>query len=257
MVPSRLLNVPSVRPGGGSAFPATRPSVVQALDSPDAAARDRAFGTLVAIYWKPVYKYIRLRWNQIHEAGEDLTQEFFLQALGKGWLGRYDPSRARFRTFLRTCVDGHVANSQRAERRAKRGGRLAFVDMDFAAAEREFRDSAPPPDADVEAFFQQEWIRAVLELAMGRLRTESAERGKQIPFALFLRYDVEATSRDEALTYADLAREFALPRTQVTNFLAFARGRFRHHVLEALAELTGTEEEYAEAVREILGGAAP
>lgn len=245
--------IPSRPDGAPSAFPPTRVSLVRALESLDAPTRQRAVDTIAATYWKPVYKYIRLRWNTPHEDGEDLTQEFFRLAFDKGWLGRYDPSRARFRTFLRTCVDGHVANWQRAERRTKRGGQFAFVAMDFATAEQELRDASPLPDADVEAFFQREWVRAVFELAIARLRAECAASGKDIPFALFLRYDVEATRRDESLTYADLAREFALPRTQVTNFLGFTRGRFRHHVLEALAELTGSDEEYAEAVRDVLG----
>ena len=257
MTQSRLGGAPSDSPDRGPAFPPTRPSVVQALESPDPPTRQRASETIAATYWKPVYKYIRLRWNTPHEDGEDLTQAFFLVAFEKGWLGRYDPSRARFRTFLRTCVDGHAANWQRAERRTKRGGQFAFVAMDFVAAEQEFRDAGPAPDADVEAFFQREWVRAVFELAIAGLREESAASGKEIPFALFLRYDIEATRRDETLTYADLAREFALPRTQVTNFLASARGRFRHHVLEALAELTGSDEEYAEAVRDVLGIAVP
>jgi hypothetical protein len=41
-------------------FPTTRRSVVLALSSDDAAARTRAFDTLVALYWKPLYKYARV-----------------------------------------------------------------------------------------------------------------------------------------------------------------------------------------------------
>ena len=236
-----------------SAFPSTQPSVVLALASTDADARQRAFDTIVAIYWKPVYKYTRFRFTLGHEDGEDLTQEFFRLAFEKEWLARYDAKRARFRTFLRTCVDGHVSNWRRAERRAKRGGDHTFVAMDFATAEREFQDSAPPPDADVEAYFQQEWVRAVFELAIARLRAECTSAGKDVPFALFVRYDVEPAHTDARPSYAALAREFDIPETQVTNFLAFARRLFRQHVLQALAELTGHPEEYAEAVRDLLG----
>lgn len=240
-----------------SAFPSTQSSVVQALASSDADARQRAFDTIVSIYWKPVYKYIRLRWTLGHEDCEDLTQDFFRLAFEKGWLARYDAQRARFRTFLRTCVDGHVSNWRRAERRAKRGGDFMFVAMDFAMAEREFLDSTPPPDANVEAYFHHEWVRAVFELSIERLRAECSSAGKDVPFMLFVRYDVEPAGTDTRPSYADLAREFALPETQVTNFLAFARRRFRHHVLQALAELTGNREEYAEAVRDLLGVTPP
>ncbi len=218
--------------------------------------RERAFGTLVAIYWKPLYKYIRFRWNLGHEDGEDLTQEFFRLAFEKAWLSRYDPALARFRTFVRTCVDRHVSNWRRAERRTKRGGAFAMVSMDFDLAAREFQDGAPAPDCDVEAVFQAEWVRAVFELAIARLRVECEASGKEQPFALFMRHDVEGGQRDDRPSYGDLAREFSLPQTQVNNFLALARRRFRHHVLAALAELTGNQEEYAEAVRDLLGTAA-
>ncbi len=251
--PRHPLSLPRPMP----AFPSTQPSVVDALASADAGARERAFETIATIYWKPVYKYIRFRFTLGHEDSEDLTQEFFRLAFEKAWLARYDAGRARFRTFLRTCVDGHVGNWRRAEQRAKRGGDYSFVPMDFATAEREFLAGTPPPDADVEAYFQREWVRAVFELAIARLRAECRDTGKDIPFALFLRYDVEPTHTDARPGYAELAREFALPETQVTNFLAFARRRFRHQVLQALAELTGNPEEYAEAVRDLLGVTPP
>ena len=50
---------------------------------------------------------------------------------------RFDPARARFRTFLRVCLDGFVVNEHKAASRIKRGGAVSFVSLDFAAAERE------------------------------------------------------------------------------------------------------------------------
>src|SRR5205809_394514 len=59
-----------------SIFPTTRRSVVQALGSEDAGERTRAFDTLVAIYWKPLYKLARLSLHRSPEDAEDLTQAF-------------------------------------------------------------------------------------------------------------------------------------------------------------------------------------
>lgn len=53
---------------------------------------------------------------------------------------RYDPARARFRTYLRLCLDGFASNARKAERRLKRGGDVTLVPLDFQAAER--RDGA-------------------------------------------------------------------------------------------------------------------
>jgi hypothetical protein len=52
-------------------------------------------------------------------------------------------------------------------------------------------------------------------------------------------------------------RNTAFPETQITNYLAFARRRLRHHVLETLATLTATDDELAAEAREILGVEIP
>src|SRR5437763_9587105 len=142
-------------------FPATRPSVIRALNTGDRETRDRARDTLAATYWKPVYKYVRLRWNASREDAEDLTQELFVQAFDHEPLERYDAGRARFRTCLRTCIDGVVANARRDARRIKRAGAVTFVPMDFAGAELELVGLAPPADAQLDDFFRREWVRTV------------------------------------------------------------------------------------------------
>lgn len=238
----------------GGSFPATRHSVVQALGSNDPQVRRRAFDTLASSYWKPVYKYIRLRWQAASQDAEDLTQDFFTLAYEKRWLDRYDPARARFRTFLRTCIDGSVANARKAASRLKRGGGVHLVPMDFLSAEVELAGATSSPDTDMEELFRREWIRGLFELALARLRAECTEGDKGVQFALFERYDVQADDAAGKPTYSELAQTHGIPQTQVTNYLAFARRRFRHHVLEVLAEVTGSDKEFAEEVRDLLGG---
>ena len=91
-------------------FPATRPSIVRDLGSVDPAARAAAFDALARSYWQPVYAYLRLRWRRGPDDAQDLTQEFFARAFERDYLARYDPRLARFRTFVRTCLDGFLAN---------------------------------------------------------------------------------------------------------------------------------------------------
>jgi DNA-directed RNA polymerase specialized sigma24 family protein len=47
---------------------------MDAARSADPLERERALETLFEAYWKPVYKYIRLRWNKTPEDAQDLTQ---------------------------------------------------------------------------------------------------------------------------------------------------------------------------------------
>jgi DNA-directed RNA polymerase specialized sigma24 family protein len=231
-------------------FPATRESVLRAISSPDAEVRQRAWDALAAAYWRPVYTYLRLRWRADVEEAQDLTQGFFARALEKDFFARFDPARARFRTFLRTCLDGFVANERTAARRLKRGGGLLAVD--FAAAESELAQ-AGAAEGDVEELFRREWIRGLFTAAVEELQRVCRQSGKEVPFALFERYDLDPPPEGRP-TYAALAREFALPVTQVTNFLAAMRREFRRLVLERLRALTATEQEFRAETRDVLGG---
>lgn len=235
------------------AFPLTRRSVVRAAASADPDTRRRAFEALVAAYWRPVYKYLRLKWRLPGEDAEDLTQAFFARALEKGFFDRFDPARARFRTYLRICLDGFAANERRSALRHKRGGGVEHVSLDFAAAEAELGRHGAEAGGDMEEYFHREWVRSLFGLAVEALRQRCAATGKAVPFALFERYDLDGADAAARPSYADLAREMAIPETQVTNHLAWARREFRRLVLEALEEATGSEEEFRAEARALLG----
>src|SRR3954464_5939662 len=108
-------------------FPVTRHSIVAAIRSERPESRRSAFDALVHAYWKPVFKYVRLKWHATPDEAEDLTQAFFARAFEKDFFVSFDPARARFRTFLRTCLDRFVANARKAEARLKRGGGITLV----------------------------------------------------------------------------------------------------------------------------------
>ncbi len=54
--------------GAIGGFPATHWSAVLALRSGNPPERARALETIAAACWKPVYKYIRLRWGKPQKA---------------------------------------------------------------------------------------------------------------------------------------------------------------------------------------------
>ena len=118
-------------------FPVTRLSAIVAASSANQEERARAFEVLATAYWMPVYKYIRIKWNKPTEDARDLTQGFFAEAIEKNFFARYDASKARFRTFLRTCLDAFVANENKAANRKKRGGGATILSMDFDGAEEQ------------------------------------------------------------------------------------------------------------------------
>lgn len=234
-------------------FPATRLSVVERTRSGDEETRRLALAAIIDAYWKPVYKYLRVKWSLQPEEASDLTQEFFAATLEKDVVGKYDPAKARFRTYLRMCVDGFASNARKAERRLKRGGGVTLVPLDFETAEGEMATHEPAVDADVDELFYREWVRALLEKSVAELQRTAEESGRQAMFEVFRRYDL-LDERDTRPTYAEMARDMGLTPATVTNHLAAMRKQFRKIVLERLRELTSSEEEWEAEAAKLLGG---
>jgi len=237
--------------GANDKFPHTQWSAIVALRSGEQSERTRAFEAIVATYWKPVYKYIRLKWNKANEDAKDLTQGFFTKALEKDFFHSYDPARARFRTFLRTCLDGFVANENKAAQRLKRGGAAQILSLDFAGAEGELKYIEIPSPDSMDDYFEQEWLRSLFSLAIETLRAECDAKNKSTHFQIFQRYDLDETG--DKLSYDQLAAEFKTSATNITNYLAYARREFRRIVLEKLREMTATDEEFYSEARAVLG----
>jgi RNA polymerase sigma-70 factor (ECF subfamily) len=231
-------------------FPTTRHSALAAVRSGDVAERARGLATLSGVYWRPVYSYLRLRLHRTHEEAADLAQEFFAELVQKELLARFDPSRARLRTYLRVCIDGLVANHDKAASRQKRGG-AGTLEFDFDGAREEIERLAATSESP-ETLFEKEWARGVFALALRRLSEECATRGKAQHYALLEQYDL-ATERP---TYAELAQRFGIAVTDVTNRLFRVRRELRRITLEVLRELTASEEEFREEARALLGDGA-
>jgi DNA-directed RNA polymerase specialized sigma24 family protein len=229
-------------------FPVTNHSAIIGARSDDQLIRRRAFDTILASYWKPAYKYIRLKWQADNEDAKDLTQGFFANAFEKNHFASYDAAKASFQTFLRTCLDGFVANERKAGRRVKRGGGMDHYQLDFAAAEDELAMHASTA-LSPEDYFHREWVRWMFTMSVDALRQRYDESGRSVQFQLFERYDL---SDDEA-SYVSLAEEFGLEVGTVNNYLAAARRDFRRIVLEKLREITATDEEFRTEARSLLG----
>jgi DNA-directed RNA polymerase specialized sigma24 family protein len=233
-------------------FPVTHLSLVRRVRSSDADTRARAHDALAAVYWAPIYAHVRFTHRQEPADAEDLTQGFFVDALRRDLFARYDPARARFRTFVRRCVDSYVANALQAERRQKRGGGAPLLSVDAADVEHCLTTDDDATSRDADANFHREWVRSLLLTSVTRLRERYEAAGRVVHLALFERYDM-ADEDDGRPTYAELAAEFRIPPTQVTNWLAATRRDFRSIVLDTIRDLSGSDEEFHDDVRSLLG----
>jgi RNA polymerase sigma factor (sigma-70 family) len=198
--------------GENARFPDTIHSVIAAAASNQVAGQE----AIVAAYWKPVYRYIRVKWRKSNEDAKDLTQSFFAAALEKSYFRGYDARKGTFRTFLRVCLDRFLANDHKFESRQKRSAELIALDFDTSGPE------------SPEEIFEREWARALFEDAVDDLRESLQARGRDVCFKVFERYDLA----EEPASYDQLARDFSISAITVTNYLAAARRELRRLVLE-------------------------
>jgi len=229
-----------------AAFPATRHSLVAALGDAHEPTRARAFDAVVRLYWHPVAAYVRLRWPAVGDDADDVAQSFFTAALDGMYLARFDPARARFRTFLRLCVDRHAMNYLAHEGRQKRGGHDTHISLDALeiAAESDVHGTA-------DRLFRDAWVQHLFSIAIVRLRETLTASGRQQHYDVFAAYDL--APGDARPTYHALAEELRISPTQVTNWLHSTRRLLREIIVDELREAAASDAELRDDARALLG----
>jgi RNA polymerase sigma factor (sigma-70 family) len=220
-------------------FPSTQLSLLEAVSGPGAVPNE-ALERVAALYWKPVCRFVRLKFRQSEDAAEDLTQEFFASALERDFFRRFDPSLASFRTYLRMAVEHFAANQYAAAGRQKRGGGIAFED----AGAVEIAAGLSP-----EEIFEQEWRRQVFALALDDLRAHCESGGKLVQWRVFQAYDLAESDRRPS--YAELAAQHGIAETSVTNYLAWGRRMLRGFAEARLRGVTAGEAELHREMRKL------
>jgi len=161
-------------------FPSTRWSLVLLAGDVDAPLARESLAELCEAYWYPLYAYIRRR-GYGPEQARDLTQDFFARVIEKGLLGEADPSRGRFRSFLRTVCAHFLSNRRDWDQAVKRGGGRAVLPIDSVDAEglyvRELADGLTP-----DRVFDRTWALTLLGRVLDQLGREYDEAGKIATF---------------------------------------------------------------------------
>jgi len=216
-------------------FPSTQLSLLEAAT---AGLPNEALERVIALYWKPVYRFIRIKFRKDNEDAKDLTQSFFTTAFERDFFARFDPAKASFRTYLRMAVERFAANQHAAANRQKRGGEVTFEPVEEQAVTTESPDQV----------FEREWQRQLFALALDDLRAHCEASGKQIQFQIFEAYDLAGGERP---SYAALAARHGIAETSVTNYLAWARRTLRGFVNDRLRGVTSGERELRDEMRRL------
>ena len=161
-------------PGSSARFPTTLWSRVVAAARRDAPEDRNALAELCAAYWFPVYAFIRRKGND-PESALDLAQDYFTRLLEKRTLAAADPTKGRFRAFLRADIAFFLADSRDRDAALKRGGGIRFIPLIDAEA----RYAAEPAVGLTPAcLFDRAWALSLLATVVDRLRDEFESDGK-------------------------------------------------------------------------------
>lgn len=219
---------------GSGRFPTTRWTLILSARAGDDQRRS-ALDTLCAAYWRPVYLYMR-RKGLDADAAQDGVQGLFAQLIERNFLERLDPSKGRFRSYLRVAADHYLSRQRTASHAEKRGGRTQILCLDAAAMEPL---AASVPEDPILAF-EREWAFAVMSRALDRLRAEYLTGRRQGSVDVVFRFFGQGAPP----TYAEAAAESGVSVAQFKAGLHRARTRFREILLEEVADtVNGPEAE--------------
>ena len=167
----------------------------------------------------------------MEQQARDLTQGFFQYLLERDLLGKADPERGRFRSFLIGILKNYVRGVHDKEQALRRGGGADIVSIDEEIAEGLYAHE-PSTNLTPEKLFDRRWAIKVLEQAMERLQTEYVRSGAMEVFAQLQPY----LTGDGEGGFAELGAR--LNRTEgAARVLVFRlRERFRQLIRAVIAD---------------------
>lgn len=233
--------------GEARSFPTTQGSWIGDLGSADSYRR--AIDLVCRRYWKPIYWYIRFKGSRTNDEAKDLTQAFLLQLLEDEPLRDYEPSKGRFRPFLKLLLKRFLGHDAEANRRLKRGGGIRILALDDPSFPEE--GLPDPRTADPEKAFDRLWAMELARGAIDRVRTRLRQLGKEAKFDIYSAIDLCRT--ENVPSYQELASRTGLGEHDVRNTLRDVRAMIREEIRGDLAETVERPEDLEAEWHELFG----
>ena len=231
----------------GSRFATTQWSLVLAAGRRGSAEAEEALGRLCAMYWYPIFAFVRRQGYSV-DAAQDLTQSFFTRLIEKEDIGDADRNRGRFRTFLLTACQHFLSNERDRMLAIKRGGGRLPVPIDVALAEVRYQSSLAHSETP-EHLYDRQWCLTLLTSVLDALRDEYAASGTSRQFERFRGF---LTMDEDAGTHADAGRELGMSADAVKVAVHRLRRRYRDALRRQIAETVDSDEEIEDEMRHLL-----
>jgi RNA polymerase sigma-70 factor (ECF subfamily) len=236
---------------GQSMFATTHWSVILAAGNQSSPDYTRALSTLCETYWFPLYAYLRRRGYNRQQA-EDYTQSFFASLLERQSIGKADPEKGKFRSFLLASLKHFLADEYDRTEAQKRGGGRKSLSLDIEDGETRY--SREPVDTlSPEKLFERYWAQMVLKQAMARLKAEYVNADKQ---QLFEHLKAYLTMEPGSMSYHSVAARLNMTEGAVKVAVYRLRQRYGELVREEIAQTVTTTEQIEDEIRELYSALA-
>lgn len=243
---------PQADPPSKALFPTTRWSRIVAAGDADAPEAADALAELCAAYWYPIYAFIRRQGND-PDAALDLTQDYFARLLERRPFATADPTRGRFRAFLRADCRHFLAHRREHDGAQRRGGGRQILSIDARDAEGRYL-LEPSHDRTPERLFDRAWALALLEGVLAALRREyeDSDRG-----ATFEALKGVLTDGRLPTSQADLARQLNTTEAAIQVAVHRLRHRYRDAIRASIAATVADEAEVDDELRDLFSALGP
>lgn len=220
--------------------------VLRAADPTDREGRAALEG-LCRDYWYPLYAFTRHQGLDRQEAS-DLVQGVLGDLIERRDLTKADPSRGRFRSFLRTACSHFLSHARAHERATKRGGGRTPVSIDLQGAEGRYINE-PAHDLTAERLFERRWALVLLGHVLARLESEARRSGKSDLLAR-LRPMLEGDDLEES--YKEIGKSLQISEGSVKVSAHRLRSRYRQILREEVAPTVADPAEIDAEIVELL-----
>jgi RNA polymerase sigma factor (sigma-70 family) len=225
---------------------------VLAAGRPGSDGADEALARLCALYWYPVFAFVRRQGVPAEEA-EDLTQGFFARIIEKGDLGDADRSRGRFRSFVLAACRHFLSNERDRARARKRGGGQLPIPIDVATAEGRYERALAHSETP-ERLYDRQWCLTLLDGVLEGLREDYEAAGKG---RVFDRLKAFLTEDEASGTHAETGRELGMTGAAVKVAVHRLRRRYRDELRRRVADTVESAEDVEDEIRYLLATLGP
>ena len=199
-------------------------------------ARDtRAMGSLIRLYWKPLYYYVRRR-GYSREMAKDVVQGFLTGLLERGAILKADRARGRFRTFLRASINNFIRDQNKKASRKKRSPSRLVLSLDFRSGESDYpfqvREGEPP-----ERVLDRAWAQSIWEDSIAHLKGENEHLRA---FNLYLNKS----------TYARISRKTGLTKPAAKMAVHRLKVQLRELIISRIKETVSSEKDLKAEIAE-------